>query len=303
MIFVLGKDFDIGKIYSLITDEDYRGEVVDLMNNYLKIKKEASSFNSLKSGNQKKLLFPIIKDILNISKKYLTFDIIYDSSVCPTCLDIVCNCKKTTKVKTKNEYEDEENFLRSLMKYQGKQSKKIDFIDLEKQLDSFFIKYGFPIGKNLKRERLERLERKKGDESSDSHSQSFQSSQSSQSSFKPTVMMMIDVLQKIGKSNLYEDINLICHEYWGFELPDIEEFMEQLINDYRKTQKVYLKLEKTRKSCLNLQYRIFKHLQLLNIDVHQEDFRIPGTPDILKYHDQLWKEMCAECGLIFIPTI
>lgn len=277
MIFILGKDFDILKIYGEILNPEYRKEVSSIIERFNEIKRKSRSFNSLKTPNEKLLLFPVIKEFLNVTKKYVNIDIVYDPCVCPECLCLMCDCKKAVKIKTKNEYEDEENFIRSLMKYQGKQSKKIDFGKLKILLDNSFTKYGFPIGEKIRNGEC--------------------------GNFVPSVMRMNDTLQKIEMSGLYEDVNLICHEYWGFPLPNIEEHMERLIEDYRKTQKVYLELEKMRKSCLNLQYRIFKHLQLLNLNIRQEDFRIPGTPDILKYHDHLWKQMCEGSGLVFIPTI
>jgi len=285
LLITYGKDFDIIKLYKVVTpNEDYEKEISPTLEKYRILIKKNNSFLTAKVVDVRPQILPLLEDFIKITKKYFKVDVVYDKTVCSLCLSIFeCKCTpKKPEKKSNNDYEDEENFVKALNKHQGKQSKKINFSILCKELDSYFSKYGFETSETIKAKDFNfDLKTKPG----------------------TNVKKMILALQEIGYPEYYEDVNLICHEYWGWKLPDIEEYIPQLLDDYRKTQKIYLSLEKKRKSCLNLQYRIFKHLQILNIQVKPEDFRIPDTLDILKEHDFLWKKMCEASNLTFIPTI
>jgi len=286
LLITYGKDFDILKLYKNVgANSEYELEIAPILDSYRQIIKKNNSFMTSKVVDVRSQIIPLLDDFIKITKKYFKVDVIYDKSVCSTCFSVFnckCSTPKKTEKKSNNDYEDEENFVKALNKYQGKQSKKINLTVLMADLDSYFVRYGFETGADIKLKDFDFGTRTKPN---------------------TNIKKMILALQEIGYPEYYEDVNLICHEYWGWTLPDIEEYIPQLLEDYRKTQKIYLSLEKKRKSCLNLQYRIFKHLQILNIQVKPEDFRIPDTLDILKEHDFLWKKMCEASNLTFIPTI
>lgn len=278
-----GKDFDIPKLASCIQNPTFQIEISSTLDKYKSIVFKSKSFTSLKIPDNRKDLITCVDEFITIAKKYANVNVIYSDNVCMKCLSIVeCNCVQSSQKKPKTDYEDEGNFMKSIARYQGKQSRKIDFVTLKKELDLYFSQYGFPIGDEIKKLDFNEDQRTKG---------------------KTNITKMINALSKLKRPNLYEDVNLICHEYWGWNLPDISFIVDKLIEDYRKTQKVYISLSKTRKSCLNLQYRLFKHLQALEVPVKKEDFRIPTTDNILVYHDSLWEQMCLQTGIRFIPTI
>ena len=288
-----GKDFNVPLFAKTIVDTldqekllAFQDEVEPILQSYRQAMKKVNSFLTAVIPDNRAELVKILDRFIIAAKKYSQVDVIYEKNVCLNCLSIFrCDCgtiRTTTQIKNKNDYEDEDNFMKALLRYQGKQSRKIDFDALTKELDKSFSQYDFPVSNEIK---------------------AMEYNDDGRSRSKTSVSKMISALSEIKKPHLYEDVNLICHEYWGWKLPDVSDIQEQILDDYRRTQKIYLTLEKKRKSCLNLQYRIFKHLQILGVQVKISDFRIPTTVDILKEHDLLWKQMCLGTKLQFIPTI
>lgn len=225
----------------------------------------------------------VLKDLLSryivILEKYVKVQVNYDQKKCKVC-NSVCVCKNK---KVRKDYEDEINFIKALNRFQGKQNKKINFPVIIKELDDYFKRYSKPVSDYIKKMPLNDDGYTRGNTS---------------------IAKLNEALIETKNTKLYEDINLLCHEYWGWELPNISEIYDTIISDYRITQAAYDRIEdKNRKSCLNLQYRIFKHLELRGFPVTKDNFKLPSTTDILKEHDLLWKIMCKESKLIFIPTI
>lgn len=206
--------------------------------------------------------------------------------VCPRC-----NTEKTalihtciaTDIKfnnTKDGYEDRENFWKALQRFQGKQNNHIPE-RLYKELDEYFKSFGLPSGDLICKMELT----KKGTRGNTSRS------------------MMFKALSETNNSVFYEDVNLICHLYWGWLLPDISADEEQIMKDYDNTQEVFKKIPKDRRSSLNAQYRLWQHLRIRGYKYPIDDFKIVKTPDILVEHDRIMKIMCEECRLTFIPAL
>lgn len=206
--------------------------------------------------------------------------------VCPRC-----NTEKTMLIHTsiisevkymnsKDGYEDRENFWKALQRFQGKQNNHIPE-RLYKELDEYFKSFGLPIGKEICALELT----KKGTRGNTSRG------------------MMFKALSESNNSVFYEDVNLICHLYWGWLLPDISADEDQIMNDYDMTQEVFKKIPKDRRSSLNAQYRLWQHLRIRGYRYPIDDFKIVKTPDILVEHDRIMKIMCDECNLTFIPAL
>ena len=51
-----------------------------------------------------------------------------------------------------------------------------------------------------------------------------------------------------------------------------------------------------RKSSLNSQWRLYKHLKRLGWPCKEKDFKIPTTQDILDFHKIKWAEICDILG-------
>jgi ribosomal protein L37AE/L43A len=277
-------------------------------------KKKIISFNNTKQTKKEdeintKLRKFLIEKYLDIFKRYHEIHITHTQNlktICPVCqTDLTkviseeagivvcpkCNTEKTMLIHTsiisevkymnsKDGYEDRENFWKALQRFQGKQNNHIPE-RLYKELDEYFKSFGLAIGKEICSFELT----KKGTRGNTSRG------------------MMFKALSETNNSVFYEDVNLICHLYWGWLLPDISADEEQIMNDYDMTQEVFKKIPKDRRSSLNAQYRLWQHLRVRGYRYPIDDFKIVKTPDILVEHDRIMKIMCDECNLPFISAL
>ena len=245
----------------------------------------------------------IINKYLDVVRRYVPVEIYREYeplTLCTVCQapieeatedvfgNLVCKCgyeevtvKKTMYHKDKsrvsssrNNYDDGENFRKALERFQGTQNNKPP-IYLYEELDSYFISRNFPIGEEIQKLPLDQKGEKKGTSRN----------------------LMYDALSFTGNSGFYEDINLILHVYWGWELPDITHIKDIIMGEYELSQSVYEELPKERKSSLNSQFRLLKHLlrhkDSIKYDIRVQDFKIPSTRDIIEWHEQFWEKMCT----------
>jgi hypothetical protein len=207
--------------------------------------------------------------------------------VCPECQTeryIIGNVTgKSESLSIKNDYDDEGNFEKTLIRFQGKQQDKIPN-QLFQELDNYFKIRGLPTSEQIKERPLQKDGKKRG----------------------TSLELLYKALQETGNSTFYEDANLITHKYWGWKLHDVSHLEAIIMQDYKKTQKVYNRLNKERSSSLGTQYRLFKHLELRGYPCSIKDFKIVKMRESLEYHDDIWKIMCNECGdpeIVFIDTL
>jgi hypothetical protein len=277
-------------------------------------KKKIITFGSTKQNKKEDIIINkqrkfIIDKYIDIFNKYHDMNVIYPintKTLCQVCkYDLTkymcednggvvcprCNTEKTALIHTciisdvkfnnnKDGYEDRENFWKALQRFQGKQNNHIPD-RLYKELDEYFKSFGLPSGEDICKIELS----KKGTRGNTSRS------------------MMFKALSETNNSVFYEDVNLICHLYWGWLLPDISADEEQIMNDYDMTQEVFKKIPKDRRSSLNAQYRLWQHLRIRGYKYPIDDFKIVKTPDILVEHDRIMKIMCEECNLQFLPAL
>lgn len=167
-----------------------------------------------------------------------------------------------------------ENFIKTLDRYQGIQLEIIPkelFIELEK----YFLNINIDCEKIRKSDYNYR-----GRKKNTSH------------------VLIYDALFKIKKQQYYQDVNYICHILWGWKLPDISNLKDIIIKHFIETQRAYLNIPneiRGRYSTLGNQYRLWRHLQLVNYDCHFSDFKITENTVSLENHHRLWKEMCDRC--------
>ena len=246
----------------------------------------------------------LITGYLMIVRRYISIDIIHEMAVgkrCQACdfpMDdaiedqygnIVCtNCNNeeitikkmqlssdTNKISnSRNNYEDRENFKKAIRRFQGIQNNKPPE-SLYAKLDDYFKAKAFPAAAKIKARPLDEQGRKKG----------------------TSRELMYKALHETKNSSFYEDINLILHQYWGWALPDISHLEERIMDDYDLTQSIYDEIPKTRKSCLNSQFRLLKHLlrykDQINYSIRIQDFKIPTTRDIIEWHEETWDKICS----------
>jgi len=252
----------------------------------------------------------IISNYLDIAKKYIKIDVVRRidiDNICSGCrnkLDenaeidktgiTVCKLcgteripitvspffKNTTRVNTsRNNYEDRDNFYKVILRYQGKQINKPNSSVYDK-LDRYFESIDFPSSNEIKLLRKNK----------------YSDNNTNNEKDKTSRQLMYEALRKTGNSNQYDHINLICHVYWGWELPDISHLESQVMNDYDISQKIYDSLPKDRKSSLNSQFRLYKHLRRLGYFCKESDFKIPTTQDIREFHEITWSTICDIAG-------
>jgi hypothetical protein len=254
----------------------------------------------------------VIKKYLDIAKKYIPINvvrIIPNDLSCPGCgqeLVIInpedaslerceeCGFERINLVKfsfTKDsssgqskslvtsDYEDEENFLKVQSCYLGEQSPPSP--QLFAALDEWARKYDYPTKEEIREMPL-----------------------NEDGSRGPiTKSMLFLALGELGYAENYKDIRLIGHLQWGWRLPVLsQQEREIILQDYRATQKIFNSIKKGRKSSLNAQLRLYRHLEARGIPCQPSDFKLPTTPGILEEQDEYWKEMIkAIPGATFRP--
>lgn len=185
---------------------------------------------------------------------------------------------KETSINNCNQEDDTiENFIHIFNQYQGTNIRKKPPQSLYEELDKFFISQGRPSGEEIKKLPLN----SRGRRGDTDH------------------QMLFQALSKIAKSSnlsgYYESINLIGHEYWGWELPKYNHLKELILSDYRKTQKILNNIpvnQKGRTSSIPTFYRLYRHLQLRGYECYLDEFKIAENLESRRNADELWKIMC-----------
>jgi len=183
------------------------------------------------------------------------------------------NIHKESIVYRYNTYEDRENFWKALIRFQGKQNVKLPD-NLFRDLDEYFLSYGLPTGEEIKRLPLDERGRRGN----------------------TTKELMFRALLYTGYSAFYEDINLICHLYWNWELPEIGYLEESIMQDYDQFQSIYQQIKTQRKSCLSTQFILYKLLRKNQYPCYLEDFKIVKTREILEFHEKVYSQVCEILG-------
>lgn len=193
----------------------------------------------------------------------------------------------TTKVRSRDDNSDLESFIKAFQRYRGQLLQNIPPALLE-TIDKEFDKWDHL--QQYHRRNIDNLALKangirKG----------------------TSLRMMLQILKETNNPLYYDRVKPIAILYWKWQIPDIGEHEEQIIKDYKATQKVYKeKIKgKFRKSNLNIQYRLLKHLQMRGVPIHPDDFKLICGRDIIIEYDKMWKIMVEESGIedvIFIPT-
>lgn len=182
-------------------------------------------------------------------------------------------------ISCRNEYEDRENFYKTLLRFKGQQMVKLPK-DLHEKLDEYFRSYNLPTGEEIRRLPLNNRNQKDG-------------------TSRDLMFKALSDLRNLRYSDYYEDINLICHNYWGWPLPDISHLEDILMDDYDASQQIYKEIRTEhdwikRTSCLNSQYRLYRHLKLRKYPCRMDDFKMIKTPRILEDYEAIWKIICTK---------
>lgn len=115
--------------------------------------------------------------------------------------------------------------------------------------------------------------------------------------------LLEEAMRATHNERAYKDINAVAATLWGWPLPVLtQDFEDLIISDYRKTQAFYPIIKGGRRSRLNADYRLLRHLitrgfwhPILN------EFRSPATAEVMSYHNSAWESMCSMSGLPLVP--
>lgn len=198
-----------------------------------------------------------------------------------------CNCINSYLIpnhytkdleKTSNYFDDDSsNFLKILDKFEGKTSLilKKDFLE---KLDNYFLNRNFIKGEEVRKLSLDEYGKKEG----------------------TTKKMLWGALECLGYPQYYDEINYITNVYWGWKLPELYNYKEKIIKDYKNTQNAWniIKSEYKRSASLGTQYRIYVHLLAAGYpNCFREDFKLQENVESLRLHNSAWKRMCEMSNL------
>jgi len=208
--------------------------------------------------------------------------------ICHNC-NCINNCIKPLKyVKDSENYltnstdEDINNFIKVLSKFEGKNVSYIPEI-LYQELDEYFIKKNHQKGEYYKNLPLNKEGKKEG----------------------TNKKLLWSALEDLNYNQYYDEINYIIHVYWGWKLPDLSLYKEQIIKDYQLTQQVWYKIKKDykRSASLGTSFRLYSHLKSVNFpNCKKEDFKIQDMVDSLRLHNDAWERMCKLTGIKYYPV-
>lgn len=308
------------KIKSLETHSGWRGyveKVRPILDRYLPLASDETkgviNFTSDIKHEDSEILekrLKTIEEYIKIAGCYIPMDITSktrNSSNCPGCdkdtsdhVDISdgileCECgyqqinviKHSTfkdsnrvNVSGRSDYDDRTTFIKALDHFFGVKTTKIPE-RLYEMLDEYFAKCNLPSGEYV-RNNVELLAdgKRKG----------------------TSVDLLIKALSATSNANYYSQVNCIAAVYWGWVLPDISHLRDKVIYDYDETQKVYMEV-KERESSLNIQIRLYLHLNALGCSFLKTDFKMPASPDSLAYHNKMWYIMCERTHVKYTPFI
>ena len=93
-------------------------------------------------------------------------------------------------------------------------------------------------------------------------------------------------------SSHYEDLNLLYKLIAGVVPPSISEYRTELLDMFQQVEDTYPEIkDPERVNSMNVNFKLYKLLQLLDYPCRKDDFYILKTPAKLGEHDEKWNEL------------
>lgn len=198
--------------------------------------------------------------------------------VCPVCgYEITVFDTNRTAATPKTSYDDWGNFEKAIQNFQGLQCKPIPE-NLEEKLDNYFRDQGLPIGKDIREKPLNENGKKDG-------------------TSRP---IMLQALNAVGYTET-TTIQLIMANYWGWSLPNLSRYMDEIQNRYEQSKPYYYLFKDNRKSSLGAQFRLYQILFSINFEVDTNDFKLVMTPDLQRDYNNKWGPVASALGWKWKP--
>lgn len=274
--------------------------------------KKSAEEMALKEREGEQLL-ALIRRFLRLASEYIEIDIVFEPYFRVGCNDCdqgmeemaideesgiyMCLCEKAfgnvystdmphfdpERIEPPNRvsYDDKTNFIRRLKAYQGVQARRLP-PDLLPFLDKHMQdKYQLPPAKEIRE---------------------MPADEYGHRCPQTSVYLLKEALRETNKSIHFQDINAICYELWGWEIPQIGHLIPKILHDYTKTQEIYRESNKT-DSSINVELRLYWHLRAAGHNCLLTDFKIPQSRDSRKRNSHIFQKMCEETGLKFYPIM
>lgn len=100
---------------------------------------------------------------------------------------------------------------------------------------------------------------------------------------------LYNILEYLELNIYYEDINMIYFMISGKESPDITEIRAELFEMHRELDEMFNAIKEHKESSLNINFQLFKFLQLLDFNCSRDDFFFIKTPANEKEYYDKWK--------------
>jgi hypothetical protein len=199
------------------------------------------------------------------------------------CSNINCgsdNYFGKTAINSQKEYDPWGNFLKAHKRYNGTAPIKFNIITLMEDLDSYFLDIGDMPGEYYRLCPSNENGRKNGT----SHEN------------------ICKALKCLGYNSFYKNYMYICHEYYGWELPNLIGKEILLEKNFREKQKYWNQMsfdEKEGKSSLATEYRLCREYQHIGYKCELSDFKISIKEKTLLKYDKIYSRMCFMAGYKF----
>jgi hypothetical protein len=105
---------------------------------------------------------------------------------------------------------------------------------------------------------------------------------------------LYNILEYIQLNIYYEDINMIHFLITGEEPPDISEIIGELFEMHRELDEVFNATKEQKESSLNINFQLFKFLELLDFNCSRDDFFFIKTPANEKEYYDKWKILISK---------
>jgi len=264
-------------------------------------------------NNNDKRREELLENYLSIAKKYAEIRVERKETkieeikeyYCSSCFEkisennfdyrgyLVCNhCENGNRVSkpivaSNKDYDVLNNLIKSVKRDACMQHIPFDIDRLLKKLDKYFLSIGKPTRDYYEKIPCNLYGRKEGTDQND----------------------VIAAMKKLGYNKHYKDYFIVCHRYYGWEIPPVIRLLPKICEHFRATQKVWNEdindEDKGCSSSLSVEFRKFKHYQILGLPCKAEHFNISKKIETVKECDRKWKEMCKLANhpeIRFIPT-
>lgn len=116
-----------------------------------------------------------------------------------------------------------------------------------------------------------------------------------------SITMLVDAMTSTN-NKFFDRIEYVGHILFGWKLIELGEDRNLIIEDYCKTQKIYLE-KKKRSATLNVNLRLLFHLRAKGYPYKLKDFKTIGNISSLKHHDDMFFCFSSMTGLKYTSIL